>query len=357
MDRDSAIIKTDNFSIRHEGEIHNGKVRSVYWLNQKDSSRIEEQFGVINSQLGVMLVSDRISAFDCIWEGETLKGVPGKGASLNAISEYWFKRFEEESLAGNHILATPHPLVWIVEKAEPVMIEAIARQYITGSMWRAYERGKREFCGIQLPEGLKRNQRLDELLVTPSTKGIMKGIPGIREKDDENITRDQIINNYRAFGFRSIEDVDLYEKLLLEGFDLISKELNGLGKIFVDTKFELGYDGKGSMIYIDENGTPDSSRYWDSKLYEQGEAEEKSKERFREILLNGVPDKDVLLNKDRMAERIALAQNYRVSDEDMMKVSELYQGLSKQITGEEVPIIGNAREEIMDSLMPFGIIK
>src|SRR5690606_13039855 len=107
----------------------------------------------------------------------------------------------------------PHPFVWVVQKAKPIKIEAICRQYITGSMWRAYANGEREFCGIRLPDGLQKDQRLPELLITPSTKGILRGIPGVPEQDDANITRDDLFANYAAFNFRSTADIDLYEKL------------------------------------------------------------------------------------------------------------------------------------------------
>lgn len=93
---------------------------------------------------------------------------------LQAISTHWFKLFKEKGLASSHILEVPHPLVWIVQRARPVLIEAIARQYITGSMWRAYTKGERNFCGIDLPDGLQKDSKLDKLLVTPSTKGILK---------------------------------------------------------------------------------------------------------------------------------------------------------------------------------------
>ena len=263
--KDLAITKTHDLPIRHTGDVHNGKVRSVYWLNGEDSKRLGEEYGTKNPNLGVMVISDRISAYECLWKSEGgLEGIPGKGAALNAISKHWFDRFEENGLAGNHILSSPHPLVWLVEKADPLMVEAIARQYITGSMWRDYNnKGIREFGGIVLPEGLERNQKLDNLLITPSTKGIIRGLEGIPEIDDVNITRQQIIDNYQAFGFNSQEDVEKYENLLREGFGLISGELEKMGKIFVDTKFEFGYvtSTNGSeMIYMDEIGTPDSSR-------------------------------------------------------------------------------------------------
>merc|ERR1719287_438684 len=170
-----------------------------------------------------------------------MNGVPLKGAALNTISAYWFKLFKEKGLAESHILDIPHPLVWIVRKARPVMIEAISRQYITGSMWRDYSKGSREFCGIKIPDDLKNNQKLDKLLITPSTKGILTGIPGVPEIDDVNISRTDITNNLEAFNFKSPADIDLYEKLLKEGFDVISSALASMDQIFVDTKFEFGY--------------------------------------------------------------------------------------------------------------------
>jgi len=271
----SVLATTDDLPIRTDLRVHSGKVRSVYWLTAEDNRRIiqEKQYRLpADAELGVMVVSDRMSAFDCLWKGENeLHGVPGKGAAINAISHHWFKRFEAEGLAGNHIVDVPHPLVWIVQKARPVMVEAIGRAYITGSMWRAYERGEREFCGQMLEEKLKKNQILDELLITPSTKGVISGIPGVPEAEDVNISRANIDGNFEKFGFSKTDDIDLYEKLLREGFQLISKELAQIGQIFVDTKFEFGYvndaEGREKLIYMDEVGTPDSSRFWDAAAY------------------------------------------------------------------------------------------
>merc|ERR1712159_870304 len=235
----------DDLPIKTDQPVHSGKVRAVYWLTSEDSARLIKEKGydvAPGSPLAVMVISDRISAFDCIWRGEGgMNGVPLKGAALNAISNHWFKLFKEKGLADSHILDVPHPLVWIVQKARPVMIEAISRQYITGSMWRDYSKGSRNFCGLQIPDGLKNNQKLDKLLITPSTKGILKGIPGVPEIDDVNISRSDIEKNLNAFCFKSPSDVDDYEKLLKEGFDVISEALQGVNQIFVDTKFEFGY--------------------------------------------------------------------------------------------------------------------
>ena len=282
----SVLAVNNDLPIRTDRPVHSGKVRSVYWLTEADSRRLIEEKGydvAPDAPLAIMVISDRISAFDCIWHGEGgLNGVPGKGAALNAISNHWFGLFREKGLADSHIVDIPHPFVWIVQKARPVMIEAICRQYITGSMWRAYTKGEREFCGITLPEGLQKDQKLPELLMTPSTKGILRGIPGVPEADDVNITRANIADNFEAFGFRSADDIAQYEKLLKEGFGVISDALAELDQVFVDTKFEFGYvtdaSGNEKLIYMDEVGTPDSSRIWDGPAYRDGKVIEKSKE-------------------------------------------------------------------------------
>ena len=218
-----------DFPIKTDKPVHFGKVRAVYWLTAEDSARLiaEKNYDVSpDAELAVMVISDRISAFDCIWKGENgLNGVPGKGAALNSIANHWFKLFREKGLADSHILDVPHPLVWIVQKAKPVrapaarrpprvphvprvvarcdallrvfspadalpqvMIEAIARQYITGSMWRDYSKGGREICGISIPDGLQKDAKLPELIITPSTKGILTGLPGVPEQDDVNVS-------------------------------------------------------------------------------------------------------------------------------------------------------------------------
>ena len=362
---DSVLAVNDDLPIRTDNPVHSGKVRSVYWLSAADSRRLiaEKNYPVeADAELAVMVISDRISAFECIWQGEGgLQGVPGKGAALNAIANHWFSCFREQGLAESHILDIPHPLVWIVQKARPVMIEAIARQYITGSMWRAYERGERNFCGINIADGLNQNQRLPELLITPSTKGIIKNLPGVPEVDDVNIARSDIENNFAAFGFQKPEDISVYEKLLSDGFALISEQLAALDQIFVDTKFEFGYvkdqQGQDKLIYMDEVGTPDSSRIWDGAQYRAGKIVENSKEDFRQLLLNHFDDADILINKNRMDERYALARDNQLPAAVFEKVSATYTGIAEKITGKAVSISDNPKQEIVDILSAeYGLI-
>lgn len=348
----------DDLPIRTDRPVHSGKVRSVYWLTSADSERLIRSQGYpvrADAPLAVMVISDRLSAFDCVWHAEGgLHGVPGKGAALNSIASHWFDMFREQGLANSHILDIPHPFVWIVQKARPIMIEAICRQYITGSMWRAYSQGEREFCGIHLPDGLAKDQRLPELLLTPSTKGILRGIPGVPEADDVNITRQDIVNNYAAFNFNSVADVDQYERLLRDGFNVISKALSKADQILVDTKFEFGYvsgaDGSEQLIYMDEVGTPDSSRIWDGAAYREDRIEEKSKEAFRQFLLNHFPDPDILLNKNRMPERVALARDNALPLEAMMDVSATYLSLAEKITGQRLIVPTDPKAEIVQVL-------
>ncbi len=363
---DKVLAVNDDLPIRTDLPVHSGKVRSVYWLTPADSQRLiaEKDYDIAaDAPLAIMVISDRISAFECIWRGEGgMNGVPGKGAALNAISSHWFDLFRRNGLADSHILDVPHPLVWIVHKARPVMIEAICRQYITGSMWRAYSKGEREFCGFAVPDGLERDQKLPELLITPSTKGILSGIPGVPEQDDVNITRQNIVDNCAAFRFNSVSDIDLYEKLLREGFRVISDELQKIDQIFVDTKFEFGYvddaQGQQKLIYMDEVGTPDSSRIWDGEQYREGRVVENSKEAFRQLLLNHFPDPDILTNKDRMEERSALAAENALPESVMMEVSQTYTDIAKAITGRPLVLSANPKAEIVDLLASkYGLIR
>jgi len=362
---DRVLAVNNDLPIRTDAPVHSGKVRSVYWLTEADSRRLIEEKGydvAIDSPLAIMVISDRISAFDCIWHGEGgMNGVPGKGAALNAISNHWFKLFKDQGLADSHILDIPHPFVWIVQKAKPVMIEAIGRQYITGSMWRSYAKGEREFCGIAIADDLQKDQKLPELLITPSTKGILEGIPGVPAQDDVNITRANIEENASAFNFSNPADIDRYEKLLIEGFDVISAALAKLDQIFVDTKFEFGYvtdkAGQQKLIYMDEVGTPDSSRIWDGPSYREGKVVEKSKEAFRQLLLGHFPDPDILLNKDRMVERLALAKDNALPEAVLMEVSKTYTDIAEKITGKKIVLSENPKAEIIEILrQQYGLV-
>merc|ERR1711879_200208 len=197
---------------------------------------------------------------------------------------------------------------------------------------------------------------------TPSTKGILKGIPGVPEVDDVNISRADIDRNLEAFNFKCSKDVNLYEKLLKEGFTVISEALASMDQIFVDTKFEFGYvtddAGQEKLIYMDEVGTPDSSRIWDGPKYrDEGKIVENSKEAFRQMLLSHFPDPDILTNKDRMEERKKLASDNLLPQDKLLEVSQVYTDIAKKITGQALVVSESPKEDIIKVLdEQYGLI-
>jgi phosphoribosylaminoimidazole-succinocarboxamide synthase len=197
--------------------------------------------------------------------------------------------------------------------------------------------------------------------MTPSTKGVMSGIPGVPEVDDVNVSQATLKTHWAAFKFREQEDVEHYARLLTSGFSLIETALAGVNQIFVDTKFEFGYaqnrDGVEELIYMDEVGTPDSSRIWDGDAFAKGDVVENSKEGFRQALLNFAPDPDVLLNKNRMEERLEFARNTVLPTQMMLDVSETYVGVAERIMGEKLDASDDPRAEIIQVLRDnFDII-
>jgi len=207
----------------------------------------------LEGDLIAMVATDRISAFDVVLP----EGIPYKGQVLNQIAAEQLDATAH--LVPNWKIATPDPMVTVGHRCEPFKVEMIVRGYIAGSAWRAYQAGERTICGIQLPEGLKENERLPHPIITPTTKA--------DEGHDENISREEII----ASGLISEEDykvIEQYTRTLFEEGTRIARER---GLILVDTKYEFGKkDGK--VILIDEIHTPDSSRYFYLEGYEERQA-------------------------------------------------------------------------------------
>lgn len=200
----------------------------------------------------VLITTDRMSGFD-----RQLCTVPFKGQVLNLTSAWWFK--QTEHIVPNHVLAIPDANVTIGRKCTPFPIEFVMRGYITGStstsLWTNYQNGVRKYCGIDLPEGLKKNQKLWENLITPTTKS---------DEHDELISPEDVVKR----GFMSQEDWDYCAQKARELFAFGQKVADEHGLILVDTKYEFGKDENGMIRLIDEIHTPDSSRYWISSTYE-----------------------------------------------------------------------------------------
>ena len=228
------LDKTD-FKI---GRKYEGKVRDNYTLDGKR----------------VIVTTDRISAFDRV-----LCSIPFKGQVLNQTSAFWFEK--TKNIAKNHMINVPDPNVMVVNECKPYAVEMVVRGYITGvtttSAWYNYERGVRNFCGNMLPEGLRKNQKFEKLIITPSTKA-EHGL------HDESVSREEVVK-------RGIIDEKTYkkmEKAAIALFDFGAKLVAKNNLILVDTKYEFG-SLDGELFLIDEIHTPDSSRFWIKDTYEE----------------------------------------------------------------------------------------
>lgn len=202
-----------------------------------------------------IVVTDRVSCFDVV-----VGTIPLKGQVLNQIAAFWFEKTRD--LAPNHLLSVPDPNVSVVRECEILPVEFVYRGYLTGvtstSIWTAYERGERQYCGHRLPEGLGKHERLPEPLLTPTTKA-PKG------EHDELTSREEILRR----GVVSEEVFDAAARMAGELFAAGQAWAESRGLILVDTKYEIGTDAEGRLTVVDEIHTPDSSRYWYADTYEQ----------------------------------------------------------------------------------------
>lgn len=258
-----ALTRTD-FNFPGQKSVYHGKVRDVY---------------NIDDELLVMVVSDRISAFDVILP----EGIPYKGQVLNQIAAKFLDATQD--IVKNWKLATPDPMVTVGIKCEPFEVEMVIRGYLTGHAWREYKSGKRELCGVKLPDGMKENQKFEKPIITPTTKA--------KEGHDEDISKEEII----AQGIVSKDDYEMLEKYTHAIFERGGQIASEMGLILVDTKYEFGKKD-GEIILMDEIHTPDSSRYFYKEGYEEKLANDEpqkqlSKEFVRQWLIeNGFQGKE-----------------------------------------------------------------
>jgi phosphoribosylaminoimidazole-succinocarboxamide synthase len=251
----NALTRTD-FNFPGQKSVYHGKVRDVY---------------NINDELLVMVATDRISAFDVILP----EGIPYKGQVLNQIASKFLDATAD--ILPNWKIASPDPMVTLGVRCEPFKVEMVIRGYLTGHAWREYKAGKREICGVKMPDGMKENEKFPTPIITPTTKA--------EAGHDEDISKEEII----AQGIVSREDYEALERythaLYRRGCEIAASK----GLILVDTKYEFGKSGDQIML-MDEIHTPDSSRYFYSEGYEQrlakGEPQKQlSKEFVRQWLI------------------------------------------------------------------------
>lgn len=310
----ATLLKTD-FHFPAQTAVYHGKVRDVYTIN--DSTL-------------VMVATDRISAFDVVLP----EGIPYKGQVLNQIAAFFLDATRD--IVPNWKLATPDPMVTVGQRAEAFPVEMIIRGYLAGSAWREYAAGKREICGVKLPDGMIENQAFPEPIITPTTKAA--------EGHDENISAEEII----ARGLVSEENYKTMAEytmaLYRRGVDMAARK----GLLLVDTKYEFGLlDGK--VILIDEIHTPDSSRYWYADGYQErlaaGEPQRQlSKEFVRQWLIsNGFMGKDGQKVPD-------------MTPEVVNSISERYIELYEHLTGntfvkaEETDLDARIEKNVLDCL-------
>jgi phosphoribosylaminoimidazole-succinocarboxamide synthase len=221
-------------------------------LGRRYSGKVRENFTTGNER--IIVVTDRVSAFDVV-----LGTIPFKGQVLNGLATHWFELARDRF--PNHLLGVPDPQAVRAIECDPIPVEIVVRGYLTGttstSIWRAYERGERVFCGHLLPEGLRRHEKLPRNLVTPSTKAA-KG------DHDESVSKEQLFER----GLVSAEMFEDLERRALELFAFGQAEALRRGLLLVDTKYEIGRAPDGRILLIDEIHTPDSSRYWYADAYE-----------------------------------------------------------------------------------------
>ena len=288
----NALTKTE-FSFPGQKSLYKGKVRDVY---------------NINDEFLVMVVSDRISAFDVVLP----KGIPYKGQVLNQIAEKFLDATSD--IVPNWKIVSPDPNVTVGQMCEPFKVEMVIRGYLTGHAWREYRDGKRSLCGMPMPDGMVENQKFAEPIITPTTKA--------DEGHDEDISREEIIAQGLVDEADYVMLEDYTRKLFLRGTEMAAEK----GLILVDTKYEFGKkDGK--IYLIDEIHTPDSSRYFYSEGYEErlanGQSQKQlSKEFVRQWLIeNGF--------QGREGQSVP-----EMSEEFVTSVSDRYIELFENITGD-----------------------
>ncbi len=322
-----------------------GKVRTVYDIGE---------------QRMIMISSDNLSTHDVVHKRQ----VYGKGSNLDAISEYYFKATEH--IVPNHLVETIAPNVWLVQKAEPILVELVFRKYLAGSGWRDYikkngpERGS-EFCGVELRPGYRKNEILDEVIFTPTGKGIVRAfdIPEFRgmdpETDDPKITIEIIRANYSAFGLRKPEDLDYIMEKAFALYDFIHSDLERKGHLLADTKWEFGYMPDGGIALIDECVTPDSSRFWKADDYAFNPAKNEftivqdDKQHFRDYV-----EKLGLQAEDRKGELAAHVMDDEVLRQGVVK----YCNIREEIAGTVPDITTEPRKEaVLAALKGSGFLR
>ena len=247
----NVIESTEHYKDRIKAELNNTLTETNLPSGSKKAGKVRDQYDLGDKV--ALITTDRQSAFDRV-----LASIPFKGQVLNLTSAWWFDQTKD--IIPNQVIDVPDPNVTLAKKCDVFPIEFVVRGYITGStstsLWTVYNNGNRTYCGNDLPEGLVKNQKLDANMLTPTTK---------EEHHDRPIAPDEIV----SAGWMTQEDWDYCSNKALELFAFGQKKAAENDMILVDTKYEMGRDAEGAIRLIDEIHTPDSSRYWIAKTYDE----------------------------------------------------------------------------------------
>lgn len=289
-----SAIKETHFNLPGQSNFYKGKVRDVYTIGDK---------------FLVMVVTDRISAFDVVLP----EPIPFKGQVLNQIAAKFLQATLD--IVPNWVLDIPDPNVTIGKICQPFKVEMVIRGYLAGHAWREYQAGRRTICGVSLPEGLKENDKLPEPIITPTTKAAVG--------HDEDISREEIIRR----NIVSEEDYTLLEKYTRALYQRGTEMVADLGLILVDTKYEFG-KSDGRITLIDEIHTPDSSRYFYKEGYEERQANgEQQKQLSKEFVRKWLIDNGFQGKEDQVVPEM--------TPEFVKSISDRYIELYEQITGDK----------------------
>ena len=240
----TAMKNFNDYTNRISRALHNCLVETNLEIGAKTVGKVRDTYSLNDKML--LITTDRQSAFDRI-----LAAIPFKGQVLNQTSAWWFK--ETQHIIGNHIIDVPDPNAVLAEKCTVFPVEFVIRGYITGStstsLWTVYNKGERTYCGIDFPDGLIKNQQLDNPVITPTTKDAVH---------DRPVSSEEIVLE----GLMSAEDWAYASERALELFKFGQQKAQEHGLILVDTKYEMGKNKNGEILLLDEIHTPDSSRYW-----------------------------------------------------------------------------------------------
>ncbi|APS40285.1 phosphoribosylaminoimidazolesuccinocarboxamide synthase [Salegentibacter sp. T436] len=290
----NTIIKTD-FNFPGQTDVYKGKVRDVYTLK--------------NNKL-VIVATDRLSAFDVVMP----KGIPYKGQILNQIATKMMEATRD--LVPNWLEATPDPNVAVGQACEPFKIEMVIRGYLAGHAAREYKAGKRMLCGVEMPNGMKENDKFPEPIITPATKAE-------QGDHDEDISKEEILKR----AIVSKEDYEILEKYTRNLFKRGTEIAARRGLILVDTKYEFGKNADGEIVLIDEIHTPDSSRYFYADGYrERQDNDEPQKQLSKEFVRQWLIENNFQGKEGQILPEMG--------DEYIESVSERYIELYEKITGE-----------------------